>query len=112
MGTDIGDSVTPAMTGLVGRTVGFEKGCYTGQEFVARVHNRGTEPPRRLIRLQFDEDAVVVPEASIIVDGEAVGLVTSVGSGVALGYLKRGYETPSDGLVGDTKVSLLATGQQ
>ena len=112
MGTDIGDSVTPAMTGLVGRTVGFEKGCYTGQEFVARVHYRGTEPPRRLIRLQFDEDAMVVPEASIIVDGEAVGLVTTAGRGVALGYLKRGYETPSEGLVGDAEVWLLATGQQ
>jgi folate-binding protein YgfZ len=109
MGTDIGSSITPAMTGLVPLTVGFEKGCYTGQEFVARVHYRGTNPPKRLIRLEFDHEAVVEPAAPIAVDGNDVGYVTSVSRGVALGYLKRGTETPSDGLVGDVKVRLLAT---
>jgi folate-binding protein YgfZ len=109
MGLDIGTSITPAMTGLVPLTVGFDKGCYTGQEFVARVHYRGTEPPKRLIRLEFDNAAVVEHEVRIVVNGDDVGYVTSVGRGVALGYLKRGNETPSGGLVGDVEVRLLAT---
>lgn len=112
MGSEIDGTVTPVMTGLVAETVGFEKGCYTGQEFVARVHYRGSEPPKRLIRLRFEEDAVVEPGAAITVEGEDVGQVTSAGRGVALGYLKRGHETPSSGLVGSVEVSLVATGQR
>jgi folate-binding protein YgfZ len=112
MGTEIDGNVTPAMTGLVAETVGFEKGCYTGQEFVARVHYRGTDPPKRLIRLTFDANEVVAPGATIIIEGDEVGQVTSSGSGVALGYLKRGAETPSDGLVGSVDVRLLATAQR
>jgi len=107
MGLDIGTSITPAMTGLVPLTVGFEKGCYTGQEFVARVHYRGAEPPKRLIRLECDTAAVVEAEAPIVIGGDDVGYVTSASRGVALGYLKRGNETPSDGLVGNVEVRLL-----
>jgi folate-binding protein YgfZ len=109
MGREIDGDVTPAMTGLVAETVGFEKGCYTGQEFVARVHYRGTEPPKRLICLTFDVNQVVAPAAVIIIEGDEVGQVTSAASGVALGYLKRGYQTPSTGLVNDVEVRLLAT---
>jgi hypothetical protein len=112
MGADIEGFVTPAMTGLVEQTVGFEKGCYTGQEFVARVHYRGTDPPKRLVRLTFDDDTTLAPGAPIIVDGVEVGEVTSMGRGVALGYLKRGCETPSTGLVGSVDVLLLATQPQ
>lgn len=112
MGEDIGGSVTPAMTGLVAETVDFEKGCYTGQEFVARIHHRGAEPPKRLIRLTFDEDATVASGAAITDEGDEVGEVTSVGRGVALGYLKRSYETPSHGLVGSVGVRLLAIEHQ
>jgi folate-binding protein YgfZ len=112
MATDIGPAVTPAMTGLVAQTVGFDKGCYTGQEFVARVHYRGTEPPRRLIRLTFDEGAVLAADATIVVEGDEVGHVTSVARETAMGYLKRGYETPSTGSVGNVEVRLLPTEQQ
>jgi folate-binding protein YgfZ len=34
-------------------TVNFEKGCYTGQEFVAQVHYRDAAPPRRLVQIVF-----------------------------------------------------------
>jgi folate-binding protein YgfZ len=112
MSADIAGTVTPAMTGLVAQTVGFEKGCYTGQEFVARVHYRGADPPRRLVRLTFDDDTTLAPGAPIIVDAVEVGEVTSMGRGVALGYLKRGCETPSAGLVGNVGVRLLATQPQ
>ena len=108
MGKEIDDSVTPAMTGLISETVAFDKGCYTGQEFVARVHHREVEPPKRLIRLTFTDDAAVLAGDSIVVEGDVVGNVTSAVRGVALGYLKRGYDTPSIGLVGDVEVELLS----
>ena len=108
MGSEIDGSVTPAMTGLVAETVAFEKGCYTGQEFVARVHYRGAGPPKRLVQLAFDENSELLPGATITVEENQAGYVTSAARGVALGYLKRGFETPLVGHVDDVEVRLLA----
>ncbi len=107
MGREIDGSVTPAMTGLVSETIAFDKGCYTGQEFVARVHHRGGEPPKRLVRLSFDPGVSVEVGADIVAHGEPVGTVTSAATGVALGYVKRGTEVPSERSVGDIEVELL-----
>ena len=52
-------------------TVSFTKGCYLGQEIIARVHNLG-KPPRKLIRILYDK----IPE-SVTVNGEKVGDLTS-----------------------------------
>ncbi|WP_179872538.1 YgfZ/GcvT domain-containing protein [Microcella indica] len=54
------------------------KGCYRGQETVAKVHNLG-HPPRRLVLLHLDGSAGVLPGAgSVVLDGEKeVGTVTS-----------------------------------
>lgn len=109
MGLDLDTKITPAATGLVEQTVGFEKGCYTGQEFVARVHYRGSLPPRRLVRITFAEDESVSIGDEIVVDSQDSGSVTSVGQGVALGYLKRGIETPAHALVASVGVKILAT---
>lgn len=109
MGREIDDTVTPAMTGIVAETVAFDKGCYTGQEFVARVHYREAKPPKRLNLLTFDEGEQLSEGEVIVVDGDEVGLVTSAARGIALGYLKRGVETSSAGTVGDVVVELLAT---
>ena len=58
--------------------VHLEKGCYRGQETVAKVHNLG-HPPRRLIALQLDgSDAQLPgPGATVHADGDVVGVVTS-----------------------------------
>jgi len=109
MGKEIDGTVTPAMTGIVAETVAFDKGCYTGQEFVARVHYRGAEPPKRLVRITFDDASVVTEGDAIAIGGAEAGIVTSAGSGVALGYVKRGIEMPSQAIVGDVEVELLAT---
>ena len=109
MGREIDGEVTPAMTGIVSDTIAFEKGCYTGQEFVARVHYRDAAPPKRLVHLAFDGAATIKEGDQIVVDGEEVGVVTSVATGVALGYLKRAVQVPSDGAVGDVPVELCAT---
>jgi len=107
-GKDIDDQTTPAMTGLVAETISFDKGCYTGQEFVARVHYRDAEPPKRLIRIAFDEDVQVREGAPIVVGGDEVGLITSAARGVALGFLKRSVDTPATGTVAGVEVDLSA----
>ncbi len=109
MGKEIDGTVTPVMTGIVAETIAFDKGCYTGQEFVARVHYRGAEPPKRLVRITFDDDSTVSEGDSIVVAGGEIGAVTSADTGVALGYVKRGVETPSRATVGDFEVELLPT---
>jgi folate-binding Fe-S cluster repair protein YgfZ len=59
--------------------VHLDKGCYRGQETVAKVHNLG-HPPRRLVLLQLDGSDAVLPEpgAEVLLDDEPVGVVTSV----------------------------------
>jgi folate-binding protein YgfZ len=109
MGKEIDGSVTPAMTGIVAETVAFDKGCYPGQEFVARVHYRDAQPPKRLVLITFDDDANLDEGAVISVEGDEVGIVTSAGQGVGLGYLKRGVDTPSPAVVGGVGVELLPT---
>jgi folate-binding protein YgfZ len=112
MGAEIDGKATPAMMGLVTELISFDKGCYTGQEFVARVHYRDAEPPRRLIRISFDESATISVGDPIVVAGDEAGAVTSASGGVALGFLKRAVETPSSGIVGDVEVQLRPIRQQ
>ena len=49
MGSELTDKTIAAEAGLVERTVSFTKGCYTGQELVARLDARGSNVPRRLV---------------------------------------------------------------
>jgi hypothetical protein len=75
--------------------VHLHKGCYRGQETVARVHNLG-RPPRRLVFLHLDGSGHVLPaRGSEVLAGErAIGFVTSVGrhhtdGPIALALIKR-----------------------
>jgi len=105
---EINGNVTPAMTGIVDHTVSFDKGCYTGQEFVARVHFRDAAPPQRLVQMTFEPGADVAAGAEIMVDGEPAGTVTSVVSslGVGLCYCKRSVMLPAEGVAGPVPVVL------
>lgn len=98
MGKEIVEKTTPAMTGLVSQTISFTKGCYPGQEFVARVHYREASPPRRIVHVRFHPCAEVLAGADLILDGEPVGTITSVADcqPFALASLKRGVATPVD----------------
>ena len=58
--------------------VHLEKGCYRGQEAVARVHNLG-QPPRRIVFLHLDGSGHIVPEAGAEVRAEVRGALRSVG---------------------------------
>jgi folate-binding protein YgfZ len=67
----------PAEIGLVGSAVHLDKGCYRGQETVARVHNLG-RPPRKLVLLHLDGFATDQPPAhgtEVTLDGRTVGFV-------------------------------------
>lgn len=107
-GTDFDDKTTPAMTGIVGHTVSFTKGCYTGQEFVARVHYREAAPPRRLVQVGFHPCSKPEPGDALEVDGEAVGVLTSVSAHqpLAMAYLKRAVDAPSEATVGGSPVCI------
>ena len=94
-GKEIDDRVLPAEAGLTERAVSFTKGCYPGQEPIARLHYRG-HANRGLRRLELDEPPE--PETEIVYEGKSVGRVTSAapddGRAVALAYVRR--EVPDD----------------
>ena len=84
-GRELDDRVLPAEAGLEGRAISFSKGCYPGQEPVARQHYRG-KVNRRLRVL--DADGVVEPGTPLVLDAKEAGRVTSAVDGVALGYVR------------------------
>lgn len=87
--------------------VHLHKGCYRGQETVARVHNLG-RPPRRLVFLHLDGSGHVLPEvgAEVRLGDRAVGRLTSVvrhhvDGPLALAVVKRSTDAAAELLVGD-----------
>ena len=78
VGLDTDARTIPNEIGLLGVAVHLEKGCYRGQETVARVHTLG-RPPRRLARLHLDgtAEALPTPGAPVSADGRVVGFVGS-----------------------------------
>jgi folate-binding protein YgfZ len=92
-GSDITPENFPAEAGILQRAVSFEKGCYPGQETVARMHYRG-HPNKRLHRLAV-EDPLPDPGTPITQNEKQVGYLTSIallpvdGETLALGYLSR-----------------------
>jgi folate-binding protein YgfZ len=69
------DAVIPQEAGLNARAVSFEKGCYVGQETVARLHWRG-KPNRHLRGLRLSEPVPAGTELTTA-EGKVVGRVTS-----------------------------------
>ena len=99
----------PAEAGqrIIDASVSFTKGCFTGQELVARIDSRGGNVPRhlRLVEITGSEGDLPPTGADIDVGGSAVGRITSVAwspsrSGiVALGYVARAVEPPAAAVV-------------
>lgn len=122
MGTELTGKTIAAEAGLVERTVSFTKGCYTGQELVARLDSRGTNVPRRLVGVVAPASASAsasaggeapltltrgmtlhageAPAGDSPAEDKVVGTITSaawsaeLGTWVALGYLHRSVEAP------------------
>jgi folate-binding protein YgfZ len=85
----------PHEVGLIGPAVHLNKGCYRGQETIARVVNLG-KPPRRLVHLELDGSTNELPKLGdeVTHDGQVVGRITSVvqdyeSGPVALAVIKR-----------------------
>jgi len=84
-------------TGQAARAIHYKKGCYIGQEIVARIDARG-HTNRGLVG--FYTDGLALPGVSVLVEGAVVGRVTSVAQGprvgvpIALGYIRNEFGSP------------------
>ena len=114
MGTELTGKTIAAEAGLVARTVSFTKGCYTGQELVARIDSRGSNVARRLVGVVAPagppQDEPLAPGMTLhagpapgddgAADDKVAGTITSaawsveLGAWIALGYLQRNAEAP------------------
>jgi folate-binding protein YgfZ len=84
-GREIDDRILPAEAGLTETHVSFTKGCYPGQEPIARLHYRG-KANRRLAVLEVE--GVPEPETEVFHGDKAVGRITSAVPGLALAYVR------------------------
>jgi folate-binding protein YgfZ len=89
-GHELDDRVLPAEAGLDQTHISFTKGCYPGQEPIARLHYRGHV--NRQLRVLEVESAS--PGDEIEYQGKSVGRVTSAVPGLALAYVRK--EVPDD----------------
>ena len=88
-GPELGEPYNPLEAGLIG-SVDFAKGCYIGQEVIARLDSY-KKVQKYLVSLGF-QDASVSPGDALLLDGQKVGEVTSVAPAPSGGVLKgRGY---------------------
>jgi folate-binding protein YgfZ len=90
-GREIDERVLPAEAGLDETHISFSKGCYPGQEPIARQRYRG-KVNRKLRVLDVEGDAT--PGTELLLEGKTVGRITSAVLGVALGYVR--VEVPDD----------------
>jgi folate-binding protein YgfZ len=103
IGFDTDHKSIPNELGLLNKAVHMNKGCYRGQETVAKVFNLG-HPPRRLVLLHLDGSSVDIPNHgdAVTLDGKEIGFVGSVArhyelGPIALAVIKR--MTPADAVL-------------
>jgi folate-binding protein YgfZ len=114
MGAELTPKTIPHEAGVVARTVDFTKGCYTGQELVARIDSRGGNVPRRLVGIVApagppEADALSpgmtlhggeAPDGDAPAEDKVVGTLTSaawsieLGAWAGLAYLHRNVDAP------------------
>jgi folate-binding protein YgfZ len=106
LGVDTDDRTIPHEVGWIGSAVHLTKGCYRGQETVARVANLG-RPPRRLVLLHLDagDERLPVTGDPVLRDGRPVGRVGTVAlhhelGPVALALLKRSVPVEAELVAG------------
>jgi len=100
-GIDFDDTVLPAETGQLSRAVSFTKGCYLGQEIVARMHARG-QVARQIVGIRMQDDALPLAGAPIIDEkSNQIGGITSStispilsNASIGLGMMKSAFASP------------------
>ena len=85
-GKELSEDYNPIEAGLLDH-ISFNKGCYIGQEVVARL-NAYDKVQRKLVRLTWSGD---IDSKELTVDGKVIGKITSAGSGEGLGYVRNAY---------------------
>lgn len=97
-GSDMDEATLPPEAGIVERAVDHSKGCYTGQEVIVRIRDRG-HVNRHLRLLELGEGPAPAPGTELLANddsGKVVGVLTSIaespklGGVIALGYVRRG----------------------
>jgi folate-binding protein YgfZ len=103
IGLDTDHKSIPNELGVLNKAVHMNKGCYRGQETVAKVFNLG-HPPRRLVLLHLDGSSVDIPSTgdAVTYEGKEIGFVGSVArhyelGPIALAVIKR--MTPADAVL-------------
>ena len=106
LGVDLDDSTIPQEAWLDRDAVSFTKGCYLGQELVARIDSRGHV--NRVLRWVRPSDATtsLARDAEVEVDGKVVGQVTSGIPGLALAYVRREVEATRSRTVDGTPATI------
>lgn len=108
IGKELTEKTIPAETGLVERSVSFTKGCYTGQELVARLDSRGNKVPKHL-RIIYST-AEIIKGDLVEVNAETVGEITSASSFedefVGLAYISRKIEPPLEGNISKDPITI------
>lgn len=106
-GRELTEGLIPAEAGIVAETVSFTKGCYVGQELVARIDSRGGNTPRRLRGVVVAGTDLPPAGATITdADGSSIGRITSsafsptLEAAVALAYVHRRIEPPAPARLG------------
>lgn len=108
--TEVDDRTLPHELDWLSTAVHLQKGCYRGQESVAKVHNLG-HPPRRLTFLHLDGSNHLLPEETeVSLDGKVVGRVTSLAQHfemgpIALAVLSRSVPEEATLMVGRVAAS-------
>jgi tRNA-modifying protein YgfZ len=95
-GHELGDEYIPLEANLWA-DVSFSKGCYTGQEIIARMESR-QRLAKQLMGLRFEAE-VTLP-ATLLSDEHEVGVVTSVAHSPALGWIGLGYLKSAEATAG------------
>ena len=115
---EVDDKSLPHELDWLRTAVHLNKGCYRGQEGVARTFMMG-RPPRRLVMLHLDGSEHVTPEvgAAVVLEGRTVGRITSVArhfelGPVALAVLKRSVPHDVDLQVESREIGVLAASQE
>ena len=114
---EVDERLIPHEADWLRTAVHLDKGCYRGQETVAKVHNLG-HPPRRLVALHLDGSDAVLPSRGdvVLVDGKPVGAITSAArhhedGPIALALVKRTAPVAGDYRVETAGLELAAAPQ-
>jgi folate-binding protein YgfZ len=101
-GHEIDDRVLPAEAGLTETHVSFSKGCYPGQEPIARLHYRGKT--NRGLRV-LEVEGAPEPDVDVLHGDKVVGRITSSVPGLALAYVRTDVPAQAELTIGGAKAS-------